>query len=136
MNKLLDYKNEYNSLNYKCNLEGAEALKEVRQCGYALQFVKEQTEEICLAAVRHYGHALQFVKEQTKEICLTAVREDGYALKYVHNQTEEICLAAVKQNGDALKYVNSKFFEEEITVENIINKLSPEEKKYLTNLLK
>ncbi|EGT3944791.1 TPA: DUF4116 domain-containing protein [Clostridioides difficile] len=40
----------------------------VKQNGLALEFVKEQTEEICLIAVRQNGLALEFVKEQTQEV--------------------------------------------------------------------
>ena len=58
-----------------------------------------------LAMVKEDGYALQYVEEQTPEMCLIAVKKDGYALKYVKEQTPEICLTAVKQNGWALKFV-------------------------------
>ena len=45
-----------------------------------------------LEAVKQDGWALQYVKEQTPEICLEAVKQDGYALRYVKKQTPEICL--------------------------------------------
>jgi hypothetical protein len=45
---------------------------------------------------------LQFVKEQTPEICIEAVKQIGYALEFVKEQTPEICLLAVKQNGMTL----------------------------------
>ena len=105
MNELLKYKNKYDKLSCKKNLSGKED-------GLALQFVKEQTPELCLAAVKQNGYALRIVREQTPEICLAAVKQNGYALRIVREQTPEICLAAVKQNGDALQYVNSKIFEE------------------------
>ena len=38
-----------------------------------------------LEAVKQNGFALQYVKEQTPEICLEAVKEDGYALQYVRD---------------------------------------------------
>ena len=40
-------------------------------------------EKHCLEAVKRNGYALQYVKEQTEAICLEAVKEDGYALQYV-----------------------------------------------------
>jgi hypothetical protein len=64
-------------------LSGSEALLAVKQKGYALQYVKEQTPEICMEAVKENGYALQYVKEQTPEICMEAVKENGYALQYV-----------------------------------------------------
>jgi hypothetical protein len=79
-----NYKKEYDVLSEKCNLTGKEALRAVRQDGYALQYVKIQTPEICLEAVIQNGDALQFVNIQTPEICLEAVKQYGYALKYVN----------------------------------------------------
>ncbi len=50
------------------------------------------------------GRALQFVKEQTKEICLAAVNQSGYSLIYVIDETPEICTAAVNKDKLALIY--------------------------------
>ena len=87
--KLQDLKKQYNALSEKKNLKGEEAMEAVKQNGYALRYVSEQTEAICLEAVK----------------------QDGFALKFVHEQTEAICLEAVKQNGYALQYVDARFFE-------------------------
>ena len=38
-----------------------EALEVVKRNGYALQYVKEQTEAVCLKAVERNGYALQYV---------------------------------------------------------------------------
>ena len=62
---------------------GQEAIDKVKQNGYALQYVKEQTEEICKLAVSQSGYALKYVKEQTEEICKLAISQSGYALQYV-----------------------------------------------------
>lgn len=58
--------------------------------------------------LKQNGYVLKYVKEQTPEICLAAVKQNGCALKYVKEQTPEICLSAVKQDSNALKYVKSK----------------------------
>ena len=62
-----------------------------------------------MAAVTHNGLALEFVHEQSHEICLTAVLNNcddtvlnEHALYYVHEQTPEICLAAVNQDWTTL----------------------------------
>ena len=49
-------------------MSNEEALKMVRRDGMALQYVREQTSEICLVAVKQDGLALQFVKKQAPEI--------------------------------------------------------------------
>ena len=62
-------KKESDIIEYK----GKEALEAVKQNGYALQYVKEQTESICLEAVKEDGDALQYVNksifEQTITVC-------------------------------------------------------------------
>ena len=63
MKTLNDYKEEYNKLEAKKNLKGKEALEAAKRNGYALQYVKEQTPEICLKAVKQEADALQFVNE-------------------------------------------------------------------------
>ena len=73
-------------------------MKDFKQNGFALKFVKEQTQEICLEAVKQYGLALQYVKEQTFEMCLEAVKQNGNALKYVINQTPLIIHSLKKYN--------------------------------------
>ena len=39
--------------------------------------------EYCLMVVRENPRNLEFVKNQTPEICLEAVKRDGYSLEYV-----------------------------------------------------
>ena len=75
------------------------------------------TKEESLEAVKQDGFALQFVNEQTKAICLEAVKQNGDALQYVKEQTEAICLEAVKQDGDALMYVKEHLFQNSTTKE-------------------
>ena len=68
MTHLMKYKAAYEELHDKKNLEGQEALAAVKPNGCALQYVKDQTTEICLEAVKQNGDALQYVKDQTNEI--------------------------------------------------------------------
>src|SRR5574344_1664027 len=62
----------------------------------------------CLEAVKQNGYALEYVKEQTPVICLESVRQNGYALEYVKEQTHDICLEAIKDNGLALRWVKEQ----------------------------
>lgn len=77
----------------------------VKNDGNALEFVKEQSEEICLEAVKQNGSALMFVKKQTEQICLEAVKQKGWALKYVEKQTPKICMVALNQDPDSCRHV-------------------------------
>ena len=47
-----------------------------------------------LVGVHTSGYELQYVKEQTPEICLAAVQQDGRALRYVDAKLkDEVCAA-------------------------------------------
>jgi sporulation protein YlmC with PRC-barrel domain len=59
-----------------------------------------------MEAVKQNGMALEFVKDQTENICMEAVKQCGFALKFVKDQTEKICIRAVKQNCSALPFIN------------------------------
>ena len=49
---------------------------------------------------------MQYVQNQTEEICKLAVEQNGYELQYVHNKTEEICKLAIQQNPQVLEWVD------------------------------
>ena len=70
------------------------ALKAVESNGYALKYVRDQTEAVCLKAVESNGYALRYVRDQTEAVCLKAVESDGYALKYVLDRKLFTALAA------------------------------------------
>ena len=55
-----------------------------------------------LESVKEDGYNLQYVKNQTEEICLAAVKQNGWTLKNVKNQTEQVCLEAAKNSSGPL----------------------------------
>ncbi|EGT3945313.1 TPA: hypothetical protein KOR49_002193 [Clostridioides difficile] len=106
----------------------------VKQDGFALKFIKEQTEEICIEAVKEYYLALEFVKEQTERICLEAVKECHTALFYIKQQTPEICIEAIKNNKNALCYVKNPtedIYIEALKQDKLIIKYIKDKEKYL-----
>jgi hypothetical protein len=74
---------------------------------------KREMEEISLAAVTKTGLALQFVRNQTAEICCAAVGQNGYALAFVWPalKTAEVCRIAWKENSRALGLATAAFQE-------------------------
>lgn len=58
--------------------------------------VEEYDPSFYLKAVRYNGHAIDYVKEQTLELCIEAVKQNGYALQSIKNQFRPICLEAIK----------------------------------------
>ena len=71
-----------------------------------LEYVKYQTDQICIEAVRKNGMNLQFVNQQTDQICLEAVRKYGHALRFVKHQTDQICFEAVSQSSTAEMFID------------------------------
>lgn len=58
-----------------------------------------------LKKVTQNGYALEFVKIQTPELCLTPVKQDRMTLKFIKKQTSGICIESVTKNGSALQFV-------------------------------
>ena len=83
---------------YKCplcksNIIGSQTNKDILDVildWKALQYIQNQTDEICKYAIRGSAMALQFVRCQTDELCRMAVQQNGFALQYVENQTVDI----------------------------------------------
>lgn len=100
-------------------------LQTVKQDGMQLQWVEEQTKDICLAAVENEPRAFMFVKQDLfnvydlKEICLAAFTLDGSQIEHLdqsrfqNSDLKEISLAAIKNNYDALQFVNHKLFDKQ-----------------------
>nr|QBK87176.1 MAG: protein of unknown function DUF4116 [Marseillevirus LCMAC201] len=92
------YREQYK---YKCD----KFILEERKRFYLDEYLSK--EEV-LAAVQQNSWTLDYIKEQTEEICLAAVQQNGVALRRVHHQTPKICKAAVQQNGWVLEFVKEK----------------------------
>ena len=77
----------------------------MQQNGCALEYVKEQTPEICLEAVKQNGCALQYVKEQTSELILAeATDKTEYdMIKRALEQTDQNKTKAAKLLGISLR---------------------------------
>ena len=61
--KLISLYEKWKKLSIKCELSGKLAIEAVESDGYALRYVKDQTEQVCLKAVERNGDALRYVKE-------------------------------------------------------------------------
>ena len=52
------------------------------------------TVQAALKAVESDGYALRYVKDQTEAVCLKAVERNGYALQYVFTRKWFVAIAA------------------------------------------
>ena len=82
-----------------------------------------------MEAVKQNCYAIQYVQNQTEALCLEAVKRDGYALEYVKNQTEAICLEAIKQNVQSIVFIEYPTL---FLICKIIE-LDPKNAKYIDN---
>lgn len=69
---------------------------------------EEKQHSLMRKAMRKRPRMLEFVPEQTPDLCLAAVESDGTALEFVREQTDEICSAALKSNPNAAQYIRKK----------------------------
>lgn len=66
---------------------------------------EEKRRALLREGIRKRPSMLEFMPEQTPDICLAAVESDGMALRFVRHQTEDICKAAVKSNPEAARFI-------------------------------
>jgi len=62
-----------------------------------LEFINEQTPELCLVVVKNDDLASQFVKQQTPKLCLAVVKQDGFTFVCIKEQTPELYLEVLNQ---------------------------------------
>ena len=48
-------------------------LKEVSKNGFRIFYIKDQTEDLCLAAIKQNSYAIAYIRNLTPKICLQAV---------------------------------------------------------------
>lgn len=76
---------------------------------YELQTLCRQNKR---PAVEQNGLALEYVKHQSESICLAEVLQCGESFKYAQYQTDEVCLAAVMHSYIYVKMlrINMKIY--------------------------
>lgn len=102
-------------LSTKCSISKFEYLTDdkfrklaIEQNYLFLNYIRNQTPELCELAVKNDPFALKHIRNQTFELCEFAVKKDPLVLKYIRNQTSELCEFAVKNNPLVLKFVRNQ----------------------------
>lgn len=92
--------------------------KAVSKFAFALQYVKEPTESIVLAAVGNDGDVLQIVSPEfhTRKVVKTAIKQTPLSFKYSVLKDYDICLEAVSANGINLEFVPDEFKDHNIII--------------------
>jgi hypothetical protein len=42
--------------------------------------------------VKQNGHAIQYIHDQTPELCMEAVKQNAYAIWFIRKQTPKLCM--------------------------------------------
>jgi hypothetical protein len=70
-----------------------------------------------LQMIKQDGWAVQYVKEQTNEICVKAIEECPYSYQFINNMTEEMWRLAVKKDGRILYQIKDIELKQKLTRE-------------------
>jgi hypothetical protein len=68
-----------------------------------IQYIQDQTPEMCMLAVKRDSSNIQYIQDQTPEMCMLAVKRDSSNIKYVKNQTPEL-IEEVEKDKTRLKF--------------------------------
>jgi hypothetical protein len=82
----------------------------VESNGYNLKYIPIEcrTHELCMIAVKSAPYALEFVENQTEEICLESIKTSLWYsdyFSYIKNPTEKIYVAAYKRHAKVLNRI-------------------------------
>lgn len=58
-----------------------------------------------LNLISNDGLLIEYCKNQTELLCLAAVKQNGLALQYIRNPSVNVCLEALTQTHDALPFI-------------------------------
>lgn len=75
-------------------------IKVIKKDWRNIQFIENQTIDLCELAIRTSAQAIRFIKNKTDELCLLAVKMSPETIEFVENQTDEICFAFIEGIDD------------------------------------
>lgn len=76
-----------------------------------IRFLQYQPTDLCLLAVTHDGLALEYIKNKTPEIIMAALKQNVNAIKYVprDKQTLDIANIVLQQDPILINFIDPKF---------------------------
>lgn len=73
---------------------------------FRLADVGSNLEQECFQILKENGLFLEYLREQTPELCQTAIKQTYHALKFVHHQTKALGELAIQQSPFAVRYLS------------------------------
>ena len=76
--------------------------------GWAIQILKNPSEELQLLAVGDHGRGFTFIKNPSKAVQSKAVENDGRLLEFISDQTDDMVMSAIKSYPESIKFANNQ----------------------------
>jgi hypothetical protein len=89
-------------LNY---LPEEDQINVIKNRGRHIQYIRNPSEEVLLAAVKQDGEAIKFIDNPSEEVQIEAVKNYPITIEYIDNPSEKVQLAMVSDNGYAITYI-------------------------------
>lgn len=111
-------------------------IRAVKQKGYSLRYIKNQTEEICLEAISENKWAIEFVKNPTTAICIKVISlyerdidiarqevkghlsqsdiDAVWKVRYLTNETEKLLITLVGNSNSLIDFIEDPFMKYKI----------------------
>lgn len=89
------------------NLTGEDQLVEVKRYKYAIEYLKDPSEEVKLAAVEQEGDLIVHIENPSEKVQLIAVKQRGYVIRHIKNPSVKVQLTAVKRHGCAITHIKN-----------------------------
>ena len=74
-------------------------LHAVEKYPYVIQFIENQTFDVCSKAIHKNYHVIRYVRDQTPVLCWHALKETAYAFSYIKNPTKDMCMYSILTPG-------------------------------------
>jgi hypothetical protein len=89
--------------NFNCTVE-----RILRGNGLELEFLENQTKELCKIAVNQNIYSFVFIKDKNikMELLENLLEKNGMLLQFIKNKTSNLCEAALKNDVMALQYID------------------------------
>ena len=87
-----------NSEAYKTYIASKEKqLELIKKKPFAIDYIKNPSEDLQLEAVKQNGYAIEYIKNPTEKVQLEAVREIITSIRYIKNPTDKVIEEVVKK---------------------------------------
>ena len=88
-------------------MDSVEIIEKLKKNPWAIEYIENPTEEMCLCAVSNAWNALRYIKEPSFDVMKKAVEEKGWAIQYIKEPSLELQKLAVQKDYDSIKYIKN-----------------------------